>query len=169
MTPKWLLIDDNKVFNVADIDFKPVVKPNKEGSTIGFSLIGRLSDLDSAIDKSLKYGSHILIEEYIDGKEITVSVLGDKALPIVEIKPHSSVYDYKSKYTEGESDYGSPAEFDDSLSEEIKHTALKIHKLLGCQVYSRVDFRLDKDNKFWLLEINTLPGMTETSLFPMAA
>ena len=169
MTPKWLLIDDNKVFNVADIDFKPVVKPNKEGSTIGFSLIGRLSDLDSAIDKSLKYGSHILIEEYIDGKEITVSILGDKALPIVEIKPHSSVYDYKSKYTKGESDYVCPAEIDDSLSEEIKHTALKIHKLLGCQVYSRVDFRLDKDNKFWLLEINTLPGMTETSLFPMAA
>ena len=98
-------------------------------------MIGRLSDLDSAIDKSLKYGSHILIEEYIDGKEITVSVLGDKALSIVEIKPHSSVYDYKSKYTKGESDYVCPAEIDDSLSEEIKHTALKIHKLLGCQVY----------------------------------
>ena len=145
------------------------MKPNKEGSTIGFSLIGRLSDLDSAIDESLKYGNHVLIEEYIDGKEITVSILGDKVLPIVEIKPHSSIYDYESKYTKGESDYVCPAEIDDSLSEEIKDTALKIHKLLGCQIYSRVDFRLDKDNKFWLLEINTLPGMTETSLFPMAA
>ena len=169
LTPRWLLIDSNKMFNVADINFRPVVKPNKEGSTIGFSLIGRLSDLDSAIDKSLQYGDDVLIEEYIDGKEITVSVFGDKALPIVEIKPHSSVYDYKSKYTKGESDYVCPAEIDDSLSEKIKNTALKIHKLLGCQVYSRVDFRLDKDNKFWLLEINTLPGMTETSLFPMAA
>ena len=139
------------------------------GSTIGFSLIGRLSDLDSAIDKSLKYGNHVLIEEYIDGKEITVSILGDRVLPIVEIKPHSSVYDYESKYTKGESDYVCPAEIDDSLSEEIKDIALKIHKLLGCQVYSRVDFRLDKDNKFWLLEINTLPGMTDTSLFPKAA
>ena len=145
------------------------MKPNKEGSTIGFSLIDRLSSLDSAIDKSLEYGDDVLLEKYIDGKEITVSVFGDKALPIVEIKPHYSVYDYKSKYTKGESDYICPAEIDNSLSEEIKDTALQIHRLLGCQVYSRVDFRLDKDNKFWLLEINTLPGMTETSLFPMAA
>ena len=79
------------------------------------------------------------------------------------------IYDYKSKYTKGESDYICPANLDDSLSKDIQDAALRIHNLLDCKVYSRVDFRLDKDNRFWLLEINTLPGMTETSLFPMAA
>jgi len=151
-------------------------------------VLGRMrpnnNPLISAIDKALECNDGIqslhqkneaLIEEYIYGKEITVSILGDKALPIIEIKPHSNVYDYKSKYTKGETDYVCPAQFDfsadidGSLSGEIQDTALEVHKLLGCQVYSRVDFRLSKNNKFWLLEINTLPGMTETSLFPMAA
>ena len=108
-------------------------------------------------------------EVTISGREITVSVLGNESLPIIEIRPHSDVYDYKSKYTKGESDYICPANLDDSLSKDIQDTALRIHNLLDCKVYSRVDFRLDKDNRFWLLEINTLPGMTETSLFPMAA
>jgi len=110
-----------------------------------------------------------LIEEYIEGKEITVSVLGNKSLPVIEIKPHSNIYDYKSKYTKGESDYICPADLDQFLLKDIQDTALKVHELLGCEVYSRVDFRLDKNNNFYLLEINTLPGMTETSLFPMAA
>jgi D-alanine-D-alanine ligase len=115
-----------------------------------------------------------IVERYIPGKEITVSILGDKALPVIEIRPHSNVYDYKSKYTAGETDYVCPAQLDESLSKEIQNTALKVHKLLGCEVYSRVDFRLDDEsqfsnNNFYFLEINTLPGMTETSLFPMAA
>ncbi|MEC7822716.1 MAG: D-alanine--D-alanine ligase [Candidatus Neomarinimicrobiota bacterium] len=169
LTPEWLLVDSKEDSRISDISFKPIVKPNKEGSTIGFSLIDDLNDLGVAIDKSLKHGQYALIEEYIEGREITVSVLGNKSLPVIEIKPHSNVYDYKSKYTKGGSDYVCPAEIDNSLSEQIKETALKVHNLLGCQVYSRVDFRLDKNDKFWLLEINTLPGMTETSLFPMAA
>lgn len=117
---------------------------------------------------SKKYNNAVIVEKYIPGKEITVSILGDRALPIIEIKPHSNVYDYKSKYSKGETEYICPAQLDKSLSKEIQDTALKVHKLLGCEVYSRVDFRLDGNN-FYFLEINTLPGMTETSLFPMAA
>jgi len=169
LTPQWILVTSKEDVNISDINFKPIVKPNKEGSTIGFSLVEDINSLGIAIDESLKHGDDSLIEEYIEGREITVSVLGNKSFPVIEIKPHSNVYDYKSKYTKGESDYICPADLDKSLSKNIQDTALKVHKLLGCEVYSRVDFRLDKDNKFWLLEINTLPGMTETSLFPMAA
>ena len=169
LTPQWLLVDSKENVSISDMSFKPIVKPNKEGSTIGFSLVDDISSLGIAIDESLKHGENCLIEEYIAGREITVSVLGNESLPIIEIRPHSDIYDYKSKYTKGESDYICPANLDDSLSKDIQDTALRVHDLLCCKVYSRVDFRLDKDNKFWLLEINTLPGMTETSLFPMAA
>tara|TARA_B100001029_G_scaffold157610_1_gene143749 strand:- start:279 stop:1334 length:1056 start_codon:yes stop_codon:yes gene_type:complete len=116
-----------------------------------------------------EFSNEVIIERYIHGKEITASILGDKALPLIEIKPNSNVYDYKSKYTKGETQYACPAKLDDSLSQEIQNVALKVHNLLGCKVYSRVDFRLDNNSNFYLLEINTLPGMTETSLFPMAA
>jgi len=119
---------------------------------------------------------HVLIEAYIEGREITVSILGDKILPPIQINPKDGImidgttmYDYKSKYTKGASDYTCPAEIKKSTLKKIKNTALKIHKLLGCKVYSRVDFRLDFNSNSWFLEINTLPGMTETSLFPMAA
>tara|TARA_B100000427_G_scaffold198298_1_gene164752 strand:- start:722 stop:1561 length:840 start_codon:yes stop_codon:yes gene_type:complete len=169
LTPKWLLVNSKEDANISNISFKSIVKPNKEGSTIGFSLVEDVNNIDIAIDKSLKHGDNSLIEEYIAGREITVSILENKSLPVIEIRPHSDIYDYKSKYTKGESDYICPANLDDFLSKDIQDIALKVHNLLGCKVYSRVDFRLDKDNKFWLLEINTLPGMTETSLFPMAA
>ena len=169
LTPEWLLVNSKEDTNISNISFKPIVKPNKEGSTIGFSLVEDINNIGIAINESLKHGENSLIEEYIEGREITVSVLGNESLPIIEIRPYSDIYDYKSKYTKGESDYICPADLDDSLSKDIQDTALRVHNLLGCKVYSRVDFRLDKDNKFWLLEINTLPGMTETSLFPMAA
>ena len=150
-----------------------VVKPIEEGSSIGVSVVRNFrNQLRPAIDNASQYGM-VMIEKYISGREITVSILGNKSLPVIEIKPRFSgldnMYDYKSKYTKGESDYICPAEIDETLSRKIQDTALKVHNLLGCEVYSRVDFRLDKNNKFWLLEINTLPGMTETSLFPMAA
>jgi len=187
LTPVWNIVDfpDNKIdYNyimskanvVLDLhkdyhgeeDRFFVVKPINEGSSIGVSVVRDHSNLPSVIDKTIQYGD-LIIEKYIDGREITVSILGSKSLPVIEIKPHSNVYDYRSKYTSGESDYICPAEIDEALTEKIQETALKVHNLLGCEVYSRVDFRLNKNNEFFLLEINTLPGMTETSLFPMAA
>ena len=169
LTPCFTVIDkknfDNFKFNFR----KSVIKPNKQGSSVGFSVIDDKDKIFDAIDLALEYDSHAIIEEFIEGREITVSILGDEVLPIIEIKPNDGIYDYKSKYTKGASNYLCPANISESKSEEIKNIAIKIHQLSNCKVYSRVDFRLDKNNKCWLLEINTLPGMTETSLFPMAA
>ena len=162
------LIDFHNGFYGEEEDRFIVVKPSHQGSSIGVSVVRDFKSLHSAIDNAIQYGMFI-IEKYISGREITVSILGNEPLPVIEIKPHSNVYDYKSKYTIGESDYICPADIDEALTKKIQETALKVHNVLGCEVYSRVDFRLDKNNKFWLLEINTLPGMTETSLFPMAA
>ena len=148
---------------------KCVIKPNKQGSSIGFSIINDGKEIEDALQSVFEHDSVALIEDYIEGREITVSILDKQALPVIDIQPNHGIYDYRAKYTKGETQYICPAQIDSSLSIEIQNAALKVHQLLDCKVYSRVDFRLDKNNKFWLLEINTLPGMTETSLFPMAA
>ena len=169
LTPNFIIID-KKNFNNKDYNFnKSVIKPNKQGSSIGFSIIDDQKNIESALDSALEHDSHALIEEYIEGREITVSILDNDALPVIEIQPNHGVYDYRAKYTKGASNYICPADIDQSISNDIKSIALKIHQLLNCKVYSSVDFRLDENNDSWLLEINTLPGMTETSLFPMAA
>ena len=100
---------------------------------------------------------------------LTVPILEDSALPIVEIKPKSGFYDYKSKYTKGLTDYVCPADIDEELSIKLKEFSIQIHKKFGCSHYSRVDFRLDKNSEPYFLEINTLPGMTSTSLVPISA
>ena len=113
--------------------------------------------------------NEILIEEFIPGRELTVSILGNKPLPIVEIKPSHNLYDYECKYTKGMSKYIIPEELSDSLERSISEDALKIYKTIGCRHYARVDFRLNESGEHYLLEINTLPGMTATSLLPKAA
>ena len=169
LTPDFTIVG-KKNFNNYNYNFrKSVIKPNKQGSSVGFSIIDDKNKISHALDFALEHDTHAIIEEYIEGREITVSILGNDALPIIEIKPNHGIYDYEAKYTQGASNYICPADISESKSDEIKDIALKTHKLLNCKVYSRVDFRLDKNNECWLLEINTLPGMTETSLFPMAA
>ena len=168
-TPSFTIINGES-FNIDSFKFsKCVIKPNKQGSSVGFSIINDSKEIEDALQSALEHDSHALIEDYIEGREITVSILGKQALPVIDIQPNHGIYDYRAKYTKGETRYICPAQIDSSLSIEIQNAALKVHQLLDCKVYSRVDFRLDKNNKFWLLEINTLPGMTETSLFPMAA
>ena len=169
LTPHFMLVNKRN-FDINDYNFKKsVIKPNKQGSSVGFSIIDNQNEIASALDSALDYDTCALIEEYIEGREITVSILGNEALPIIEIEPNYGVYDYKAKYTKGASNYICPAIMPESISDSIKDIALKTHQLLNCEIYSRVDFRLDDNNECWLLEINTLPGMTETSLFPMAA
>jgi D-alanine-D-alanine ligase len=109
------------------------------------------------------------VEEYITGRELTVGILNEESLPIVEIKPSHDMYDYECKYTEGMSDYTCPAELFDKLTEEIQKVSVKIYKLMGCRHYARVDFLLDSDDNYYFLEVNTLPGLTGTSLVPKAA
>ena len=146
-----------------------VVKPDNGGSTVGMTIVKDSLMLDTALNMAREYSNEMLIENYIPGREITVGILGDQPMPIVEIFSESGFYDYNSKYTKGISKYECPAEISDKLTKKIQNDALKIHNLLGCRHYSRVDFRLDENNNHFLLELNTLPGMTSTSLVPKAA
>ncbi|MFQ6606977.1 MAG: D-alanine--D-alanine ligase [Fidelibacterota bacterium] len=173
LTPSWLHLklneNDNVDYSDEKFTFPVVVKPNGEGSTLGFSLVEKTFDLDEAITFATQFDSRILVEEYIPGREITVAILHDEALPIVEIKPSHNFYDYTCKYTPGMSQYICPADLNTNLTEEIQKVSLQIFQLLGCRHYARVDFRLNPENKFYCLEVNTLPGMTGTSLVPKAA
>ncbi len=148
-----------------------VVKPNDQGSTVGMTIVqhGNMDDFETAVKLALEYSTIALVEQYIAGRELTVSVLGEEALPIVEIAPEGGFYDYAHKYTKGMTEYISPADLDEELTAFIQNLAITAHKACGCSGYSRVDFRLDEDFHPWCLEVNTLPGMTATSLVPKAA
>ncbi|MCX7876865.1 MAG: D-alanine--D-alanine ligase [Melioribacteraceae bacterium] len=146
-----------------------VVKPNDQGSSVGLTFCENENQLKDAIELALQFSDVALIEKYIAGKELTVSILNDKPLPVVEIKPKSGFYDYKSKYTSGLSEYVCPAEISDEVAKHLQEQALKAYKAVGCKTYSRIDFRLNDNNESFCLEINTLPGMTNLSLVPKAA
>jgi D-alanine-D-alanine ligase len=166
-TPKWILKNDTSS-DILDGNFEYplIVKPNDQGSTIGLSIVKRKDQLKDAFTNALQFADSIIFESYIDGREITVPIVGSKAYPVIEIIPSHDFYDYECKYTKGMSQYICPAEISNKLSESIKDLAFKIHTILGCRHYSRVDFLLDSKNEPWFLELNTLPGMTETSLLP---
>jgi D-alanine-D-alanine ligase len=146
-----------------------VVKPNDQGSTVGLTIVNDIEHLAPAVRLAGDYSRHVLIESYIRGRELTVAVLGGEALPVVEISPKSGFYDYESKYGDGMSDYTCPAEIPATLAGELKAQALKAYSAMGCAGYARVDFRLTPDEEAYCLEVNTVPGMTEHSLVPMAA
>lgn len=167
LTPNWI-----EFIEGIDIpkSFLPcIVKPNAQGSTFGLNYVDSAQDLKQAILISQKFDKQILIEQYISGREITVGILGKTPLPIVEIYPKNKIYDYKCKYTYGMSKYDCPAKIDDKLSKKIMSDSMKIFNLLGCKDYSRIDFIIDNNDNHYFLEINTLPGMTSTSLLPIAA
>ncbi|MEP7234638.1 MAG: D-alanine--D-alanine ligase [Ignavibacteriota bacterium] len=177
-TPKWNFIskDSEKMLSgvIADSLAKMpggiVVKPNDQGSTVGLSISNQADfDFESGIRLAWKYSDGALIEEYIEGRELTVTVLGDQALPIVEIAPEGGFYDYHHKYTKGMTQYFAPADLPESLTRQIQESALRVFGCCGASGYARIDYRLKPDGSFYCLEINTLPGMTETSLVPKAA
>ena len=167
LTPKW--VEFKEGLEIADISLPCIVKPNAQGSTFGLSYVEKDIDLIPAIMNSQKYDKSTLIEEYISGKEITVGIIKDTPMPIVEILPKNKIYDYNCKYTAGMSEYNCPAGINDVLKEKIMVDSVKIFKLLGCRGYGRIDFIIDKNENHYFLEINTLPGMTSTSLLPIAA
>ena len=176
LTPRWIYKDSanrtNRVELQSEIEklgFPLVVKPNNQGSTVGLSVIDHLSQLDEAIGIAEQFSSQILFEEFIPGREITVAVLDDEPLPVVEIVPEHGIYDYECKYTTGKSKYICPAELTPEQTEEVQQAGLKAFQALGCEGYARVDFRMNPDGTFYCLEVNTLPGMTEHSLVPKAA
>ncbi len=163
-TPNYYLSDNLP----EDLTFPCIVKPAREGSTIGITIVEKESELHPAIDEAKKYDSKVLIEDFIDGKEITVSILNGKVLPHIYIRPKNGFYDYESKYTKGMTEYLFETGLTERQIEKINFTALKIYEIFSCEGAARVDFIFDGQNA-WVLEINTLPGMTETSLLPKAA
>jgi len=146
-----------------------IIKPNDQGSTVGLTLVKDKLEIKEAISLSLQFSSKALIEKYIPGRELTVAILLDEALPVLEIVPKGGMYDYKHKYTSGMSEYIVPADITEEVAAKAQQQALKAFHSLGCEGYARVDFRLDIDNELYCLEVNTLPGMTPLSLVPKAA
>jgi D-alanine-D-alanine ligase len=172
-TPHWMLLEAGVPGSALDTSllggYPLVVKPNAEGSTIGLSIVRHPSELQAAIHKAAEADPQVLVEQYIEGRELTVAVIGEVAYPIVEIEPKSGFYDYASKYTKGMSTYTCPAQLEKELARHVRELAVEAAQVLGCRGVARVDFRLSDDDEPTILEVNTLPGMTPTSLVPMAA
>lgn len=170
-TAKSVSVRDKKKATppLKDINFPIIVKPADGGSSLGHTVLYDANTLDKAITEAFKYGEKVLIEEYIKGKEIAAAVLNGVPLPLVHIKPLHDMYDYECKYTPGMSSYEVPASLKTQTTTRIQDYAVKMYNLLGCSSYSRVDFLLKENDEMVILEANTLPGMTSTSLLPKAA
>lgn len=148
------------------MSFPLVVKPSSEGSSVGVSLVYRHDELAPAADLAFKYDREILVEKYITGKEVQVGILGDRALGAIEIVPKNIFYDYEAKYKAGMSEHFFPARVPADVYQRVLQNGLDAHRALGCRGYSRVDFIVDATGAPYVLEVNTLPGMTATSLLP---
>ena len=153
----------------AGLSFPFIVKPQSQGSSIGISLVRHTDEIDRALDIAFDYNDNIIIEEYIKGKELTVGILENRALTPIEIIPKNTFFDFQAKYSKGLTEYILPASIDLSLEKQIQYLSLKAHKALGCRHFSRVDLLLDQDNNPFILEVNTIPGFTSSSLLPKAA
>jgi D-alanine-D-alanine ligase len=174
-TPAWIAVEKHDVEagikkKIKDsFGFPCVIKPNDQGSTVGLTICKNADGLSKALKLALKFSEKAMIEEYIPGHEVTVGVLDNKPLPVLEIKPKHGIYDYECKYTHGMSVYEVPANLPEWVQLELQSQALKAYNALGCKVYARMDFRLSSDYNTYCLEVNTLPGMTSTSLVPKMA
>lgn len=169
----------SEIFTFAGSPVKPslslpfVVKPPREGSSVGVHIVHEESEIAPALDDVAKYDSKVLVEQFIKGRELTVSILNDQALPVIHICPRSGFYDLKNKYPwlskTGKTDYICPADLTEEETAKVQAAALAAHKAVGIEVYSRVDVLLREDGEPFVIEINTIPGMTSSSLVPKAA
>jgi len=162
---------DRKLIATAEkeIGYPMVVKPSSEGSSVGVSLVQGAEALEPAVKLAFQYDPEILIEKYIKGMEVQVGILGERALGAIEIVPKDVFYSYKAKYEKGGSEHFFPARVPDEVYRRTLDAGLLAHRALGCRGYSRVDFIIDNDGIPFILEVNTLPGMTATSLLPEIA
>ncbi len=166
LTPKGQLV---RKLEEITIPLPVFIKPNTQGSSVGSRSASTKEELALAMADALKFDSAVLVEQLINGRELTVGVLGDQVLPIIEIRPLDGFYDYTNKYTKGRTEYFCPANLPQEIVAIIQGHALTAHRAVGEAVYSRVDFLLEKETDPYCLEINTIPGMTATSLLPKAA
>lgn len=146
-----------------------VLKPVRQGSSVGLQFVNRVEEWPAAIKESLRHDSQVLVEPRIVGAECTVGILGDRILPVVEVRPHSGNYDYQSKYTKGATEYLCPAPFSAETTARVQAAAMGAFRAIGGRDYARVDVMVTAAGEPVVLEVNTLPGMTETSLMPKAA
>jgi D-alanine-D-alanine ligase len=146
-----------------------VLKPLRQGSSVGLQFVEKVADWSRALGEALRYDSQVLMEEKIVGRECTVGILGEQLLPVVEVRPKTGIYDYQTKYSSGTTEYFCPADFDEATTSRIQAAAYGAFKAIGGRDYSRVDVMVRASGEPVVLEVNTLPGMTETSLLPKAA
>ncbi len=176
-TPEWLFYKYHEIVSPKQIDedivetfgYPCVVKPNCGGSTVGMSIVKSMNELPEAIKQVRLQNDDILIEQFIEGRELTVALVADQVLPVVEICPKGGFYDYRSKYTAGNTEYLCPAPIDEATTEAAQQLGWDVWECLMAHGFGRSDFRLAPDGELYCLELNTLPGMTALSLVPKAA
>lgn len=172
ITPKFLIL------NKTNLDYKKIIthlsdpfiiKPSSSGSSFGINLVKNKDDLILAFTDASKYDPTVIAEEFIEGREFTVSILGNKSLGVLEITPKNEFYDYNAKYVSNETIFSKPTDLNPEVLEKMENIALSAFTSIGCSGWGRVDFMMDKKFNFYLIEVNTVPGMTDHSLFPLAA
>ena len=168
LTPAAILLKNSDSIPVSGLSFPLVVKPVSQGSSIGLSIIDHPVELSEAVRKAFQCDGRVLLEEYIPGSELTVGILGEEALPVIQILPGNRCYDYEAKYTSDKTQFLIPAPVDDRTTLSAQEAALKAHEALGCSSFSRVDLLLNREGEPVVLEVNTIPGMTARSLLPKA-
>jgi len=173
-TPEFCYCDvaalkGKKIDKCCTIGFPMVVKPVEEGSTIGITIVRKKNELAGAVKKASAFGDTLLFERFIRGREVTVGVLDGRPLPVIEIAPREGFYDYHAKYTKGFTEYILPARLKKRNYARVQELGVKAYQALGCEGAARVDFMVDEEERPYCLEVNTVPGMTETSLIPKAA
>ena len=168
-TPKFIVARSIQAPLPQSLALPLVVKPVRQGSSVGLQFVERADEWNAALAAALKFDSEVLVEEKIIGRETTVGILDGKALPVVEVRPKAGSYDYKNKYTVGATEYFCPADFDPATTKKIQDAALGAFRAIGGRDYARVDVMVRSNGDPVVLEVNTLPGMTETSLMPKAA
>jgi D-alanine-D-alanine ligase len=169
-TPHWLMAPASASAVAQRLGFPLIVKPNGQGSTVGLTLVRTPPDLEAAVELAGGFDSSVMLERYIDGRELTVGILDDEPLAVGEIIPSTGpIFDYAAKYQAGGAEEIFPADITPEQAARAQDLALRVHRALKLESYSRVDFRMDKDGGLWCLEVNTLPGLPAGSLLPRAA
>jgi len=168
-TPPFFVLDRKKLPQEFNISFPLVVKPYFSGSSIGVSIIREEEEFEEALEKAFRWGEKVIVERYIEGKELTVGILEDKPLGVVEIVYQKDFFDFYTKYEDEKVSFLAPAKLEEKIYKRVQEIAFLAHKSLGCRDFSRIDIRLDRENNPFVLEVNSIPGLTSHSLLPLSA
>ncbi|HEU4455483.1 MAG TPA: ATP-grasp domain-containing protein, partial [Longimicrobium sp.] len=170
-TADWLMAPADAAEVEAALGWPVVVKPNKQGSTVGLTIVRAPGELRAAIDEAFRHDDEVMLERFVPGRELTVGILEERALAVGEIIPRggAEIFDYASKYQHDGAEEIFPADLTDEQTRAVQELGLRAHRALKLEGFSRVDFRMDAEGALWCLEVNTLPGMTATSLLPQSA